>query len=84
MQTKEAIKEGLTIRELYVMQELNDSHDRTISSFKDEALVTAAALTGLVDKLEFKKLIKRVRCFEDRRKIYIKLTEKGKGFFRDY
>ena len=83
MQTKEAIQEGLTIRELYVMQELNDSHDRTISSFRD-GLMTAAALTGMVDKLESKHLIKRVRCYNDRRKIYLKLTEKGRSFFRDY
>ena len=83
MQTNEAIKQGLTIRDLYVMQELNIGGKKTISSFRD-GLMTAAALTGIVDKLEMRNLAKRVRCYEDRRKIYLELTDKGRSYFKDY
>lgn len=36
------------------------------------------AMTGLLDRLEAQNLIKRERCSEDRRVIYVELTAKGK------
>ncbi len=36
------------------------------------------AMTGLIDRLEKQKLVHRDRCTEDRRVIYIALTDQGK------
>lgn len=35
------------------------------------------AMTGLIDRLEKQSLVRRERCLEDRRVIYIVLTEQG-------
>lgn len=35
------------------------------------------AMTGLVDRLEQQGLVRRARCTEDRRVIYVELTEQG-------
>lgn len=80
MNTKIAIKEGLTIREYYVLQTLAQDGKKIISSLNC-GLMTNAALTAIVDKLCYKHLIGRERCKEDRRKIYVSLTEKGQSYF---
>jgi DNA-binding MarR family transcriptional regulator len=43
----------------------------------DRMVQVVPAMTGLVDRLEKQELVKRHRCLEDRRVIYIELTEKG-------
>ena len=35
------------------------------------------AITGLIDRLEKQELVKRNRCTEDRRVVYVELTKKG-------
>jgi DNA-binding MarR family transcriptional regulator len=36
------------------------------------------AMTGLLDRLENQELVRRERCTEDRRVVYVELTEKAK------
>ena len=45
----------------------------------DRMVQVVPAMTGLLDRLEAQDLIKRERCTEDRRVIYIALTAKGTG-----
>lgn len=35
------------------------------------------AITGLIDRLEKQELVQRCRCTEDRRVVYVNVTEKG-------
>lgn len=44
----------------------------------DRMIQVVPAMTGLVDRLEKLELVTRERCTEDRRVIYIELTEKAK------
>ena len=83
MRTEEALKNGLTIREIWVMEELSDREPRTFTSLKNPYM-TAPALTGMIDKLERLGFAKRTRCKKDRRKINLTLTSKGEEFFADY
>ena len=83
MRIEQALEHGLTIRELWVMNELYDHEPRTFTSLSSPYM-TAPALTGMVDKLERLGFATRTRCKKDRRKINLTLTEKGKHFFRDY
>jgi DNA-binding MarR family transcriptional regulator len=80
---EEAIKKGLTIRELWVMEELYDREPRTFTSLYNPHM-TPASLTGMLDKLERLGFAKRTRCKKDRRKINLTLTNKGKHFFKDH
>lgn len=41
-------------------------------------LQVVPAITGLIDRLESQQLIRRQRCTEDRRVIYIEITDKAK------
>ena len=40
------------------------------------------AMTGLIDRLEKQGLVRRDRCTEDRRVIFIELTDKGAGLLQ--
>ena len=49
----------------------------------DRMLQVVPAMTGLIDRLEKQELVKRHRCSEDRRVIYIHLTDKGAALLRE-
>ena len=49
----------------------------------DEAVVTRAAMTGIVDDLEKKGYVRRRPHAHDRRMISVELTAKGKRFTKD-
>jgi DNA-binding MarR family transcriptional regulator len=49
----------------------------TISEFCDFVGVDAGAMTRLLDRLEAKGIVRRVRDGADRRQVQVKLTEKG-------
>lgn len=44
----------------------------------DRMIQVVPAMTGLLDRLEKLELVKRERCTQDRRVVYIELTEKAK------
>ncbi len=41
------------------------------------------AMTGLLDRLENLELVSRVRCTEDRRVVYVTLTDKAKSLLKE-
>jgi len=41
------------------------------------------AITGLLDRLEHQGLVERERCTEDRRVVYVALTEKARGMLSE-
>lgn len=43
----------------------------------DRMIQVVPAMTGLIDRLEVQELVKRDRCLQDRRVIFIELTNKG-------
>ena len=43
----------------------------------DRMVAVVPAITGLIDRLEKQQLVKRERCTEDRRVVYIELTSKA-------
>lgn len=44
----------------------------------ERMIQTVPAMTGLIDRLEQQELVARQRCTQDRRVIYVQLTEKGR------
>ncbi|MDA3629360.1 MarR family transcriptional regulator [Saccharopolyspora oryzae] len=53
---------------------------RTAGELAEAALVTTGGITQRVDKLEASGLVERERDSEDRRTVYVQLTEKGRVF----
>lgn len=73
---------GLTPSQFDVIAELGDTEGLTCADLSDATLVTKGTLTGVLDRLEKKGIIKRETIAGDRRAIKVRLTRKGDILYR--
>lgn len=73
----------LTTSQFDVIVTLGDTDGMTCSELSARTLVTKGTLTGVLDRLATKGLIRRESVDSDRRQIRIQLTEKGDTVFRN-
>jgi MarR family transcriptional regulator, 2-MHQ and catechol-resistance regulon repressor len=72
----------LTPSQFDVIATLGDTEGLTCSELSDFTLVTKGTLTGVLDRLEAKGLIRRETVAEDRRATKVRLTAKGDALFK--
>lgn len=72
----------LTPSQFDVIATLGDTNGMTCAELSSATLVTKGTLTGVLDRLVAKGLIRRDTVAGDRRCIRIQLTEKGDALFR--
>ncbi len=72
----------LTPSQFDVIATVGDTEGLTCSELSEATLVTKGTLTGVLDRLEAKDLIRRDTVAEDRRCTKIRLTGKGEALFR--
>ncbi len=72
----------LTPSQFDVIATLGDTEGLTCSELSEATLVTKGTLTGVLDRLEGKDLIRRDTVADDRRCTNIRLTGKGEALFR--
>lgn len=68
---------GLTGPQSMVLRVLADGGDMSSAELSRKLYVTPSNITGIIDRLERKELVERIRKREDRRVVLITLTEKG-------
>lgn len=68
---------GLSTPEFLALYAIAANGPLTIQDIGSRIDSTSANMTYTIDKLEKRKLIKRKRCDQDRRKIYIDFTDQG-------
>ncbi|MBI4000656.1 MAG: MarR family transcriptional regulator [Nitrospira defluvii] len=72
----------LTPSQFDVIATLGDTEGLTCAELSTATLVTKGTLTGVLDRLEAKGLIRRIPVAADRRSTRICLTDKGDRLFR--
>ncbi|HEX5646641.1 MAG TPA: MarR family transcriptional regulator [Nitrospira sp.] len=72
----------LTPSQFDVLVTLGDTHGMTCSELSEQTLVTKGTLTGVVDRLVSKGLVRRETIRGDRRCTRVALTAKGEALFR--
>ena len=72
-------EEGLTQPQFHVLRIAAKSRGTSMREISDEMLVTPANMTGIIDRLESRGLIRRGARKGDRRATAIDLTPKGKA-----
>ncbi len=86
MQTSKAIQERikdemaknkLNVTEFSVLEVLYFKGKQTIHQIGDSILISSGSMTYVIDKLEQKGLLRRSPCSEDRRVIYVILSNDG-------
>jgi len=68
---------GLTGPQLLVMQLIGTSGETTAGVIAREVSLSQATVTSILDRLEKKGLLERVRSTDDKRKVMVSLTEEG-------
>ncbi len=74
---------GLTGPQLLIMQEIARVKGVTASQIAKQINLSAATVTNILDRLENKGLINRVRSSEDKRRVSLFLSEKGRNSLID-
>jgi DNA-binding MarR family transcriptional regulator len=74
---------GLTSSQYNVLRILR-GEGRPLPSLEiaDRMIQVVPAITGLVDRLEQQHLVRRRRCTQDRRVVYVEITDKALGILK--
>jgi len=68
---------GLTGPQLLIMRTIRDLGEVTIGTIAEQVSLSQATVTTILDRLEHRDLVYRVRSTRDKRKVHAHLTEKG-------
>lgn len=75
-------KAGLTPPQFYVLATIGYAGGLPFGDIGAKMMVTVSNLTGIVDRLEEKKLVLRKRDEHDRRVVHVVLTDKGAKLYK--
>jgi MarR family 2-MHQ and catechol resistance regulon transcriptional repressor len=73
---------GLTQPQFGIIESLGHHGRISIGELSRKQLLTGGTVTVVVDNLEKEGLVEREHCREDRRVVYVQLTEKGRDLFQ--
>ena len=68
----------ISFAEFRILRLLNEEGSSSMVNMANSLLITQAAMTGIIDRLEKQDLVERVRNTEDRRVIHVSITPKGR------
>jgi DNA-binding MarR family transcriptional regulator len=75
---------GLTVPQAEVIFALGISGSMTFRDIGEHTLISKGTLTGVVDRLEGKRLVKRVTGRTDRRCTQVMLTDRGERLYKEH
>ncbi len=75
----QSLEEGITGNQFFVMKMINDRGQMTVSEVAEEFNVSLSAVTSLVDRLHKTGMVERRRSEDDRRVVWLELTERGRN-----
>lgn len=70
---------GLTTPQLLCLTALAEDHHMVMSDLARTINLSPSPVIGIVDRLEHKKLLQRIRSDTDRRKVKVEITEAGRN-----
>lgn len=75
---------GLTTPQADVIFALGNTDGLTFKEIGEQTLITKGTLTGVVDRLEGKRLVRRVTSPHDQRCTRVQLTQQGRRLFEQH
>ncbi|MGE5652084.1 MAG: MarR family winged helix-turn-helix transcriptional regulator [Bacillota bacterium] len=73
---------GLTLAQFDIIATLGNTEGMSCKELGEKTLITKGTLTGVIDRLEAKGLVKRATNPQDRRCMIVRLTEQGEAEFQ--
>lgn len=72
---------GLTPPQFDVLATLGNTEGMSCRELGERTLITKGTLTGVLDRLEARRLLRRTPSEQDRRSVFVQLTPAGEGLF---
>jgi MarR family transcriptional regulator, 2-MHQ and catechol-resistance regulon repressor len=69
---------GMRTSDFEILEALYHKGRLTVREVSEAVLINTGSITYVIDKLEKKGLLERSNCKEDRRVVYIQITDEGK------
>lgn len=70
----------ITIPQLVCLREINENGPISLGALSKIVYVNSSTVTGIVDRLEKRNLVRRTRVSKDRRQIHVEITDEGIQF----
>ena len=77
------VKQGVSMTHLHILSMLEHHGDLTMSHLADLLGVSYSNATGVIDRIEERGLVERVRDTVDRRVVIVRLTDQGRDRLND-
>ena len=74
---------GLTHAQFDIIATLGNTEGMSYKELGDKTLITKGTMTGVIERLEQKGLVERVRSLDDKRSWFIRLSPQGEQVFRE-
>ncbi|MCA1795605.1 MAG: MarR family winged helix-turn-helix transcriptional regulator [Desulfotignum sp.] len=76
-------KYNITLPQLICLKEVADHGPIAIGALTQIVFINNSTVTGIIDRLETRKLVQRVRISKDRRQVHVEITQAGIAFLED-
>lgn len=76
-------KYKITLPQLICLKEVANHGPIAIGALTKIVFINNSTVTGIIDRLESRELVKRVRISKDRRKVHVEITEAGIKFLEE-
>jgi DNA-binding MarR family transcriptional regulator len=77
------LRQGVSMTHYHVMSMLERHGEMTMSQLAEMLDVSLSNATGLVDRMEERGFVERVRVADDRRVVLARITERGRGLLEE-
>ena len=76
-------KYKITLPQLICLKEVASHGPIAIGALTKIVFINNSTVTGIIDRLEKRDLVRRVRISQDRRQVHVEITEEGLKFIED-
>jgi MarR family transcriptional regulator, organic hydroperoxide resistance regulator len=76
-------KYKITLPQLICLNEIAEHGPIAIGALTQIVFINNSTVTGIIDRLETRKLVQRVRISKDRRQIHVEITQAGLNFLEN-
>ncbi|MEH0018562.1 MAG: MarR family transcriptional regulator [Desulfobacter sp.] len=76
-------KYKITMPQLICLKEVASHGPIAIGALTKIVFINNSTVTGIIDRLEKRKFVRRVRISQDRRQVHVEITEQGLKFIED-
>ncbi len=76
-------KYNITLPQLICLKEVADHGPIAIGALTQIVFINNSTVTGIIDRLEKRKLVQRIRISKDRRQVHVEITRAGLTFLED-